>query len=64
VWSRATHHDPTGCRDVAGKTDREKWLTIAAGSGRELRLLARDGDDLLFDVTNAGEEPAGRSAVQ
>jgi len=42
------------CPPELGRAERTTWLNFAASGGRpDLRLVARDGDDLLFD-TSAG----------
>ena len=48
---------PPGCHQDFGGAERAAWLAIAERGGRDdLRLLTRDGADLLFAVTSS---PAG-----
>jgi len=40
------------CRPGVGSAERATWLDFAAAGGRpDLRLIARDGEDLLFDAS-------------
>jgi len=41
---------------ISGVPSGRTWLDFAAGGGRpDLRLVARDADDLLFDASAGGE---------
>jgi len=51
------HLPPAYCPSQLGRAERTSWLDFAASGGRpDLRLLARDGDDLLFAASAGGVE--------
>lgn len=59
-WSRRTGRAtfPFACTVAPGAPERTAWLALARQGGRDdLKLLAREGSDLLFVVTPA--EPRG-----
>jgi hypothetical protein len=44
-----------------GSEERALWLALADHGGAGLQLVARDGDDLLFAVTQPSAEPPPRA---